>query len=124
MSTPTFENLDLSCATFGRELAEAAVANPHKSFTDALAVLDEQGLYALHLFLVDRSMTTLWGRIHTFLKVTPQVVPCLANAESLGSGDWYKELSADLDRLLLACELVRQSLVYARYHSRQEGKQE
>lgn len=130
MDAPTFENLDLACAKVGRTIAKTPSDDLHKVATDALAVLEEQGLYATFLYLENavsgpRKKELAKGisqELHKFLKVTPQQAPLLSdNADVFTS---LQQMAKDLDELLLARDLVRQTLVYARYHARVPQKSE
>ena len=56
MDAPAFENLDLACARTGQAIAEKPSKELEKLVTSALAVLEEQGVYALFLFLKTRSL--------------------------------------------------------------------
>ncbi|MEW6140413.1 MAG: hypothetical protein AB1733_19510 [Thermodesulfobacteriota bacterium] len=130
MDAPTFENLDLACAKVGRTIAKTPSDDLHKVATDTLAVLEEQGLYAIFLYLENavsgaRKKELAKGisqELHKFLKVTPQQAPLLSdNADVFTS---LQQMAKDLDELLLARDLVRQTLVYARYHARVPQKSE
>lgn len=125
MDAPAFENLDLACARTGQAIAEKPSKELEKLVTSALAVLEEQGVYALFLFLKTRggkAAPTIEQKVREFLKTTPQQAPLLS-----GDGDVFASLqsmSEDLDKLLLARDLLRQALVYARYHARVPQKSE
>lgn len=114
------ENLDLRCAALGKQLADKA---NEKLLTDALAVLEEQGVYAFFLYLKARGKdegARVSEACRDFLKKTPQVQPLLAQP----TNDVFLELqtlAADLDGLLLARDLLRQGLVYGRYHAKAGG---
>jgi hypothetical protein len=111
------ENLDLRCAELGREVAGKA---DEKLLTDALAVLEDQGVYAFFLFLTARGKDAgdkVSNACRDFLKRTPQAKPLLGGAQS----DVFaalQTLAADIDGLLLARDLLRQGLVYGRYHAK------
>lgn len=131
MNAPTFENLDLACAKMGKTIAKTPSDDLHKVATDALAVLEEQGLYAIFLYL-EKAVSGakkkellakgISQELHKFLKVTPQQAPLLSdNADVFTS---LQQMAKDLDKLLLARDLVRQTLVYARYHARVPQKSE
>jgi hypothetical protein len=114
------ENLDLRCAELGKKLAEKA---DEKLLTDALSVLEEQGVYAFFLYLKARGKDP-GGKVsdecRDFLKETPKERPLLGNAQKdVLSG--LQTLAADLDGLLLARDLLRQGLVYGRYHAKAGG---
>lgn len=138
MDAPTFENLDLACAKVGKTIAERPsedLDDLHKLVTDALAVLEEQGLYAIFLYLEKAVTATkkkklakdISQKLHEFLKKTPQQAPLLSNNNTDNTNDVFtplQEMAKDLDNLLLARDLVRQALVYARYHARGPQKSE
>ena len=125
MDAPAFENLDLACAKTGQAIAEKPSKELEKLVTSALAVLEEQGVYALFLFLKTRggkAAPTIEQKVREFLKTTPQRAPLLS-----GDGDVFallQSMSKDLNKLLLARDLLRQALVYARYHARVPQKSE
>ncbi|NIA09294.1 MAG: hypothetical protein GWP10_06085 [Nitrospiraceae bacterium] len=51
MNAPGFENLDLACSQVGKTIAEQSSKELKNLITSALAVLEEQGIYALFLYL-------------------------------------------------------------------------
>lgn len=111
------QNLDVECAKLGRALAQLDRVDD-KTLTDALSVLEEQGLYACFLFLNAQERNA--GR-----KVSSELARFLRNvpAESplLGNGDLFaalQTLAGDLDKLFFARDLLRQALVYGRYHAK------
>jgi hypothetical protein len=125
MDAPSFENLDLACAGVGKRITETSGERKEleKLITNALAVLEEQGLYALFLFLKAQDSGMANGirkKLLSFLEKTPRQASLLPpNADD---ADLHN--ITDLDNLLLARDLVRQSLVYARYHARVPKKNE
>ena len=121
MNAPVFENLDLACAKVGKTIAEQPSKELENLITSALAVLEEQGIYALFLYLKAQGKNknigkTVSDRLYDFLKETPQQSHLLEDGPDVLSA--LQRLGENLDRLLLARELVRRSLVYARYHAR------
>jgi hypothetical protein len=125
MDAPTFENLDLACAKEGKTIAEMPSKELENLVTSAFAVLEEQGIYALFLFLKARGGTlaeNVSQKLHEFLKKTPQQDHLLSGNTDVFTS--LQEIADDLDRLLLARDLVRQALVYARYHARGPQKSE
>jgi hypothetical protein len=107
------ENLDLKCAELGKRLAEQdGVAET--LLTDALSVLEEQGLYAAFLYLNAREGEV--GR-----QVSGRCAAFLQELQFLKDSDLWsalQQLSEDLDTLLFARDLLRQALVYGRYHAK------
>ena len=113
------EILDLKCAQLAEKLAGTGGKDVENALAQALDVLEEQGVYAFFLFLSDPG--SQHGKATSreclqFLQRTPQENPLLKP-----QGDGFKalqSLAANLDDLLLARDLLRQALVYARYHAR------
>lgn len=105
--------LDLECAKAGERLARIDGVD-EKLLNSALAVLQEQGLYACFLYLRAQGKehgTKVSQKLYDFLKDT-------VGLES-DSDDVLKQvgkLSKDLDQLLFARELLLRVLMYARYH--------
>lgn len=72
----------------------------------------------------------MWGcdgrlsdELYEFLKGIPRQAPLLADDADIFVSLEKGKTAEDLDRLLLARDLVRQTLVYARYHARmREGE--
>lgn len=116
------ENLDLQCAEAGKRIAECSGLE-ERLLNQGLAVLEEQGVYAFFLYLKAqgkdagrRVSETCWD----FLRNTPS-----GRALLEGDDKWetLKKLGSDLDALLFARELLRQVLVYARYHIKAKGQE-
>jgi hypothetical protein len=115
------ENLDLTCAKAAQEVARIAKDDNSKKqlyrlLTQALGVLEEQGVYAFFLFLKTRDSLgdRVVNQLREFLRRTPRQEPLFS-----GSGDCLGEvqgLAENLDRTLFARDLLRQVLLYAAYH--------
>lgn len=127
MNSPTIENLDVACAQTAQEISNKFPQKKRRDtaenlVTKALAVLEAQGVYALFLFLDSQTSQNLKSAaeelqpcLKSFLNATPAQDPMFQNSSS----DPFvntNELSQDLDRLLLAKDLLRQTMVYTRYH--------
>lgn len=117
------ENLDMKCAELGQKLA-ADKSVTKELLTDALGVLDEQGLYAAFLYLKAHGNSggaVICRQADGFLKKTPESAP-LATGNGKDVFDSVKTISQDFDNLLFARDLIRQAFVYGRYHikARQE----
>jgi len=115
------ENLDLACAKAAQEIALDITKDGkqlYRLLMQALGVLEEQGLYALFLFLKtkDKLGNLIADRLEKFLHQTPRQEPLFSGSENCFAQ--IQRLAEDLDRLLLARDLLRQVLLYASYHSR------
>jgi len=111
------QNLDIECAKCGRTLAQRDNID-EKILTEALSVLDEQGVYACFLYLNSRGKEAGRGvssELVDFLRKVPAGSPLLGNAELFAA---LQALAADLDKMLFAHDLLRQALVYGCYHAR------
>ncbi len=112
------ENLDLKSAELGRTLAELKVGRKpieEKVFTNALAVLEEQGPYACFLFLEAREGEAGQKITQHMADFLGSILDTKANNNPL---DFLRIIASDLDRLLFARDLLRQAFVYARYHAK------
>ncbi len=115
--TLAFENLDLACAKAGQKIAKKS--DLEKTITDALAVLEEQGVYALFLYLNMKDERKQISRaLASFLKKTPSKEPLIKEDNGNISRLIQKYIATDIDKLLLAGDLLRQTLIYARYHAK------
>jgi hypothetical protein len=111
------QNLDMECAGLGRKLAQLEKVD-EKTLTSALGVLEEQGLYACFLFLNAQRKEAgrnVSAKLAEFLQQTPAGSPLLGNRELFTA---LQALAGDLDKLLFARDLLRQALVYGRYHAK------
>lgn len=118
----TIQNLDAACAKLGAQLAASGNKDTENSITKALGVLEEQGVYALFLYLHAREKQ--WGEttsreLAAFLREQPSTQNALLGTDT--SDEPFKALQAlagDLDKLLFARDLLHRALVYARYHAK------
>lgn len=131
MDVPTnksakWQNLDLACAQAGQQLIEKTDNDIEKLITSALGVLEEQGVYAMFLYLKARGGidgSVVIQNLTEFLKIAPRENPLIPKGKG---GDILRAIreswAEDLDRLLFARDLLRQTLVYARYHAKAREK--
>lgn len=114
MSNPQTTNLDIRCAELGRMLA-GINGMEEKILNAALTVLEEQGPYAMFLYLKarhDKIADSIGKESLSFLK---RVLTNRLNGSN-DILDAVKKLTEDLDDLLFARDLLRTALAYARYH--------
>jgi hypothetical protein len=119
----TVQNFDAACAKLGAELASSGNKDTENSITKALGVLEEQGVYALFLYL-NVAREKQWGKLSskklaTFLRQQPsQQNVLLGSTTNNEPFDALQQLAGDLDKLLFARDLLHRALVYARYHAK------
>lgn len=116
----TVQNLDAACAKLGAKLASLGNKDTENTITKSLGVLEEQGVYALFLYLHARE--NKWGSdvLVNFLREYPSQQNALL-AVYPNNGDVFvalQTLADDLDKLLFARDLLHRALVYARYHAK------
>lgn len=119
MSSTQMTNLDIRCAELGRELANIPNME-EKILNAALTVLEEQGPYAMFLYLKAKHSDVadpISGKSLSFLKDVFHNRLDGAN-DILGA---IKRLAENLDDLLFARDLLRMALSYARYHLKARG---
>jgi hypothetical protein len=105
-------NLDMECAKLGAQIAKQS---DDKTLTDALSVLEEQGVYAFFLYLSQKNdRRCVINACRDFLK---DHLPGGFGSDN----DPFRatqDIAEDIDKLLLARDLLRQSLIYGRYHAK------
>jgi hypothetical protein len=115
------ENLDLACAKLGEDLARIA-RSEDKLLTAALGVLDEQGPYACFLYLQARECKAGKQITECATKLLSKILHAETNAEK--PLQFLQDLAMNLDQLLFARDLLRQALIYARYHAKARNEAE
>lgn len=124
-------HLDSLCAQYGYEIVRTVApsgslsksdrAKLENTITKSLGVLQENGVYAFFLFLAYRRDEK------GAPEVKSQVLNLLRHAEvnllPSGNDDFQavQQLTNNLDNLLLARQLLEQTLIYARYHAKALG---
>lgn len=120
-------NLDQLTARYAQKIVKIGGADIENPVTKALGVLQEQGVYASILYL-------LANKQHNILKPLYELVgelPGLSGNEKIPDEKtdakevlkFYSDtVCEDLDTLLLVKELYEQTLIYARYGAKAEGK--
>lgn len=111
--------LDIQCAELGRHLAGIS-GMEEKTINAAFAVLEEQGPYAMFLYLQARHSNVAGAFSQQSLKFLREVFPeRLDGIDNIL--DAVRRLADNLDDLLFARDLLRTALSYARYHLKVQG---
>jgi len=136
--TITILNLDQKAAHYAQEMVEGSVKvkdakAAENLITKALGVLQEQGVYAMMLFLFSRSSAEdkIAPKLRQPLYRLLQELPLFQNSEDLASlaentaaqrvlPFYADHVCNNLDTLLLVKELYEQTLIYARYGAKAE----
>jgi hypothetical protein len=121
-------NLDAACARWGHELGtmvakDKTPKDTENSLTKALGVLEEQGVYALFLYLHAREKQLGLKFSQELMKfLRSDDVGLLRTKTKNEPFDVLQDLAKNLDDLLFARDLLHQVLVYARYHAKAKSK--
>jgi len=129
------QNLDQICAKYGFKFAEKIskddAKKAEKLITDALSVLQEQGLYAFVLFCRSKSEAK---ELENLTKELLEELDLIKNLKVKGKEnitmkdsresnddllDKIREnILADIDKLMFAVSVIEKSLIYARFHTK------
>ncbi len=119
MSETQMTNLDIWCAELGRGIAQIQ-GMEEKVINAALTVLEEQGPYAMFLYLQARHGNVAGDMRSETLNFLQGIFDDrLDRANDILEA--IKKLSGDLDDLLFARDLLRTAFSYARYHLKAKG---
>lgn len=108
-------NLDIQCAEAGRELGKSI--KEEKVLNDALAVLEEHGPYAMFLYIRARHKEVTRDFEEPLVKLLSGTLKLNGN----NGLDIAKSAADNLDTLLFVRDLLRNALIYARFHLKAMG---
>lgn len=119
-------NIDLVCADAGQRIARITKMS-EPIISDALGVLEAEGLYALFLWIDAQSgrrkrADTPHGELYRVMAEFLRERSLLRRESQFQEKilPSLQELSSDLNNLLFANDLLRRVLIYARYHVKAE----
>ncbi|RKY02910.1 hypothetical protein DRP77_07180 [Candidatus Poribacteria bacterium] len=115
-------NLDLKCVELGGQLADVKDVS-ERVLSNALSVLEEQGLYAFFLYLHARERAVgkeISKRCAEFLR---KIFPHKSSAQNEDALVIVRSLAEDLDDLLFARDLIRQAVIYGLYHVKAKAEE-
>jgi hypothetical protein len=120
-------NLDLECAKTSDQIKTFILSADAKMKKDAenligkvLGVLQEDGIYAFFLYMQAKKTQKIYETIEEHVKhLLKTAFPSLDITQN--GCKVAETLMSDLDRVLLAKDLLERTLVYARYHAKPLG---
>ncbi|HXG23057.1 MAG TPA: hypothetical protein VNJ09_00775 [Chthonomonadales bacterium] len=112
-------NLEIQCAELGRKLAGIS-GMEEKILNAALTVLEEQGPYAMFLYLQARHSNVADAISEESLSFLKEVFANQLDGVN-NILDAVKRLADNLDDFLFTRDLLRTALSYARYHLKAKG---
>lgn len=133
-------NLDYLCMKYGNEIAECKgrKADKENLVTKALGVLQENGPYAMFLYLEGHSKNDIAGyckkALLNLFRKEQQLADCIKVETIIPKKDdkfsdimaWLRKVSSDVNKLFFIKKIYQQVLIYARYHIKalEETKEE
>jgi len=115
------QQLDLRCAEKASEIINTVQADKNKIenlITKSLGVLQEDGIYAFFLYLEASKEKDITQKVIQGCKelLKEDKIKLITKDDILEAV--REELASDIDKLLLAKQLLERTLVYARYHTK------
>jgi len=115
------QQLDLRCAEKASEIINTIQADKNKIenlITKSLGVLQEDGIYAFFLYLEASKEKDITQKVIQGCKelLKEDKIKLITKDDILEAV--REELASDIDKLLLAKQLLERTLVYARYHTK------
>ena len=115
------QQLDLRCAEKASEIINTVQADKNKIenlITKSLGVLQEDGIYAFFLYLEASKEKDITQKVIQGCKelLKEDEIKLITKDDILEAV--REELASDIDKLLLAKQLLERTLVYARYHTK------
>lgn len=129
-------NLDQTAAIHAQQMvneAEEKIDTLERLVTKSLGVLQEQGVYALMLFLFSRTSDEkkIAPVICKQLRLALAVFPCFSEEKAVPDTDdqtfllpfFANHVADEMDILFLVRDLFEQTLIYARFGAKAAGKE-
>ena len=112
-------NLDYICAKIGQNLIVKADEN---IFRKALGILQEDGVYAMFLWL-EKEDSKIRKKLNNLLNENEITSKLLSDSKSFpddfeGFCEKLQEVAKDIDKLLFLKKILERTLTYALYHAK------
>ena len=110
-----YDQLESVSCRIGSEIAEKAAST--SEIDKALGVLSSDGVYAYYVYVISKKINGVFlDGITDLMKYTD------TKLNEKNYKEYFTKLSSDIKELLFFKEILSQTLTYARYHSKAEGK--
>lgn len=110
------------------ECAQKININSNKNLANnlkkALGILQEDGIYAMFLWLEEKENKKIIRKKLTDMLNKPEIKKCLLTGSSNFSDDFkqfcekLREIAEDIDKLLFMKKLIERTLIYSLYHAK------
>jgi len=120
-------SLDRLAAKYAQVVVQSGDTSIETTVTKALGVLQEHGVYACFLYLLAKEKDNGKTVVQQMLKLLDELgfgwgQPVDQKPETILK-HISEKVSVDLERLLLAKEILEQMLIYARYGAKAQSKE-
>ena len=118
-------NLDYRCMEYGQKISKISDSNLENNLRKALGVLQEDGVYAMFLWLEEKDKSKTIRKELTELINEGEIKKYFLNdSEGFNIEDFDKfceklrEIAKDIDKLFFMKKLLARTLTYALYHAK------
>jgi len=118
-------NLDYRCMEYGQKISKISDSNLENNLRKALGVLQEDGVYAMFLWLEEKDKSKTIRKKLTELINEGEIKKYFLNdSEGFNIEDFDKfceklrEIAKDIDKLFFMKKLLARTLTYALYHAK------
>jgi hypothetical protein len=115
-----YEQLESVIFRIGSEIAKKAAST--SEIDKALGVLSGDGVYAYYVYVISKKIDSVFLDAITDLMEYTDTKLNKKNYKEYDYQEYFTTLSSDIKDLLFFKEILSQTLTYARYHSKAEGK--
>lgn len=117
-------NLDYICMECAQKININSNKNLANNLKKALGILQEDGIYAMFLWLEEKENKKIIRKKLTDMLNKPEIKKCLLTGSSNFSDDFkqfcekLREIAEDIDKLLFMKKLIERTLIYSLYHAK------
>ncbi len=118
-------NLDFYCMQYGQKLGMMKKEQHENNIRDALAVLTEEGVYAMFVWLKSKKLSEIRVGLRELMSEA-EIKKYLLNGKEFDKKfdkfcENLQEIARDLDKLLFLKKILERTLTYALYHAKTEA---
>ncbi|MCW3136384.1 MAG: hypothetical protein N2V77_05540 [Canidatus Methanoxibalbensis ujae] len=116
-------NLDYECMKYAQEISKISDSNLENNLRKALGVLQEDGVYAMFLWLESKEGKNIRKILIRLLNESEIRKYLLTNSSNFPEDfskfcEKLREIAQDIDKLLFVKKLLERTLIYALYHTK------
>jgi len=116
-------NLDYECIKYAQEISKIGDSNLESNLRKALGVLQEDGVYAMFLWLESKEGKNIRKILIRLLNESEIRKHLLTNSSNFPENfskfcEKLRKIAQDMDKLLFVKKLLERTLVYALYHAK------